>query len=71
MTKDKLKLLFDLARELWAEQNRKNDSAEPLDFCWARNKATGEVLIFSEFAKCSRKLEKVIEKHYGPTFEKR
>jgi hypothetical protein len=56
MTKKKLKILFELAEELYAEECKKSGNCvEP--FCWASN-GNGGLLVFSAFGVPSKKLAK-------------
>ena len=55
MTDAKLKILFNLAEELYNEELKKSGYSV-LPYCWAKH-TSGSFLAFSSFGKCSIEVE--------------
>jgi len=61
MTKKKLEKLFELAEELYWEEQRKSGMITPMPFVWAKNKEKGHFLAFSAFGVNSKIMEKKLK----------
>jgi hypothetical protein len=57
MKREKMELLFELAEELYAEEQKKRGSLPLLPYAWAKNNKTGRFLAFSVHSKFSDTVE--------------
>lgn len=57
MKREKMELLFELAEELYHEEQKKAGSLPLIPYAWAKNRDTGRFLAFSVHSKLSDKVE--------------
>jgi len=57
MKREKMELLFELAEELYHEEQKKRGPLPLLPYAWAKNNDTGMFLAFSVHPKMSDKVE--------------
>lgn len=61
MTKKKLEKLFELAEELYWEEQKKSGMTTPMPYVWAKNEERGFFLAFSAFGVDSEIMEKKLK----------